>query len=118
MFQSFSSKKICIVVACLSKNSSMVILSDRLEGFLLKILLDSRHVIAADISKDFLRAPEHFTAIVFLDALPDASSVGGIRLKSPLNSFWLQSNQSSTFYFPVRASFEYRNSKAAFSAEF
>jgi hypothetical protein len=92
-------------------------LLDRLEGFLLKILLDSRYLITALISKDFFRAPEHFTATAFFDELPDCKSVGG-RIRSPFNSLWLKSNQPSTFPFPVPASFEYRNSKAAFSAEF
>jgi hypothetical protein len=92
----------------------MVILFDRLDGFLLKILLGSRYLIAAVISKDFFRAPEQdFTAIEW----PDCTSVGG-KVNSPLNSLRLKSNQSSTFHFPMRASFEYRNSKTAFSAEF
>jgi hypothetical protein len=95
----------------------MVILLDRLQGFLLKTLLDARYLIDAVISKDFFRAPEHFTAIAFFDESPDCTSVGGT-VKSPFNSLWLKSNQLSTFSFPVRASFEYRNSKAAFSAEF
>jgi hypothetical protein len=71
---------------------------DRLEGFLLKILLDSSYLIAALIYKDSFGAPAHFTAITFFDELPDCKSVGG-RIISPFNSLWLKSNQSSTFRF-------------------
>jgi hypothetical protein len=64
-------KHFWIVVACLSKNSSTVILFDRLQGFLLEILLNSRYLIDTDISKDFFPAPEQFltalTAVAFFD---------------------------------------------------
>jgi hypothetical protein len=97
--------------------SSTITLLHGLEGFLLlEAFLDSRHLIAAVISKVFLRASEHFTA--FFDESPDHTSVGEI-IKSPFKSFWLRSDQSSSFRCSVvGALFECRNFKADFSAEF
>jgi hypothetical protein len=63
----------------------MVILFDLLQGFLLKMLLNSRYLIAAVISKDFFLATEHFRALAFFDESPDCTYVGGT-VKSPFNS--------------------------------
>ena len=94
--------------------------SDGLWGFLLQIWPESKNVITMVISKDFLHAHVPFTTIVFFDSPPtDFTSPGRLAVKvSFKNSLWLKSDQLSTSYVPVHASYEYRNSKQPFLQNF
>jgi hypothetical protein len=75
-------KHLWIVVACLSVNSSTLMLLNGLQGFLLRMFAFSRCLIAPVISNDCFR--ELFAA--FVDKLLDRTFVGATK-QSPFKRF-------------------------------